>query len=209
MLSIAGEPIIKLLVDGIHHYIPSASHIINISHLADKFASLDPCKNSHINLSFSYENTPVGSVKTLYNLAHKSNFEKDILVIHGDLVLGKEYVEALANILKNEQHSIIFGHHRLGLAARSSIVLDIHKKVVSFSNEHQLDEAMHIVNSGIYYFKSQDLRNAYPLALSGEIPDTLVPLLIQKSELECRVIDLPRISIDSIESLNRAQEFFI
>jgi NDP-sugar pyrophosphorylase family protein len=209
MLTISGDPIIKLLIDGIQRHFPSASHIINISHLADKFAALKSRYNSEINLSYSYEHIPVGSVQTLFNLAHKSNFEKDILVIHGDLVLGKEYEEELANVLKNEQNSIIFGHHRFGFSARSSIVLDKDMTVVSFSNEPQLDEAMHVVNSGIYFFKSQDLRNAYSLDLSGEIPDTLIPVLIQNGALHGRVIDHPRISIDSIDSLNRAQEFFI
>jgi len=206
LLEVQGSSILERLLINADREFPGASHIVNISHLASSFTVL-PSQQNSINLSFSYEEEPIGSSRTLLNLAQATRFKHDVLVFHGDLVLSTSYFKKLAREISELDHSCVIGHVRKREFARSSIRFDSDGTVNFFENLSRFSEDAVVVNSGVYFFKSNDLRKFENATFEGEIPDEFLPLLIAESKLKCKIILEPRLSVDSIESLMKAQDF--
>ena len=117
----------------------------------------------------------------------------------------ERFVKVKLRNINESLSSIVFGHYRFGDKARSSIKIDQNSKVTSITNTRQNDNNQHIVNSGVYYFKYQDLKIFKAQNMSGEIADELLLALVNDQKLECHINTFPRISIDSLETLAEAQ----
>jgi histidinol phosphatase-like enzyme/CTP:phosphocholine cytidylyltransferase-like protein len=205
LIKIQGDKLLSRLISQAHDHEPTASHIVNISHLAHQFATFSSELKSSSNVSFVYEPVPIGSAKTLINLAKQSNFTKNILVIHGDLFLHPEYFKKIFSSIEESQNSIVFGHYRTGIKARSSIKIGQKNTVISVENKNQVDNDQHVVNSGVYFFRGIDLKILNEQNIDGEVADTLLSILAKENKLNCFINTLPRISIDSLASLAKAQ----
>ena len=204
LIEIQGKKILQRLITQVERYEPMAAHIVNISYLAKEFALLPKITKNSRNISFIYEPIPVGSVRSLLNLARQSNFTKNILVFHGDLFVSPTYIKSVLHAIRGASKSLVFGHYRAGFQARSSIKIDQHNQVTSIVNLRQADSNLHIVNSGVYFFRHQDLIKLETQYIDGEIADILLPLLAKEKILDCCINTFPRISIDSLDSLTEA-----
>jgi D-glycero-D-manno-heptose 1,7-bisphosphate phosphatase len=204
LLDVNGNFLVERLAMEINEYFPESSHLINISFLAEKFSLLAQRLNSKLDLLFAYEIEPLGSSETLMRVTQVFDSAPDILVLHGDLFLSRAYVKELSSLVRSAERSTIFGHYRESEFARSSIVTDEDGLVVSFINGKPKESGLHIVNSGIYLFKGSDLKSLNVLPDGGEIACSVVPELVEKRRLGCKVIDENRISVDSISALEAA-----
>lgn len=206
LLKIHGKEILLRLLSQVEQYLPNSAHIVNISYLAEKFAAVPQFRSCPNDISFVYEPIPAGSVNTLLNLAKMNNFANNILVLHGDLFVSARYIMYILDSINNPKSSIVFGHYRLGNEARSSIKIDKVNFVTSIKNQWQVDSNLHLVNSGVYFFRSQDLKKIATLKISGEIADILLPILAEQNLLSCLVNEYPRISLDSISKFYEANK---
>jgi CTP:phosphocholine cytidylyltransferase-like protein len=207
LLEIQGETILKRLIDGVEKNLKNVSHVVNISHLPSSFSRLQKSLGSEIDLTFSYEKTPIGSSKTLLNLAKSTDFQCNILVFHADLALSDKYFHELFSWFEQNLGSWVIGHLRPGHSARSTIEMDKNNFVNSFSNTIGHGESLQIVNSGIYFFSSEDLKIISRYDLHGEISDEILPILVKEQKLKCKVINESRLSIDHLDTLQLAQDF--
>ena len=207
LLEIQGETILQRLINGVEKNSPNASHVVNISHLPSSFSRLQKSVSSEIDLTFTYEKSPMGSSKTLLNLAKSTNFQCDIVVFHADLVLSNNYFSELFRWFDQNPGSWVIGHFRPGHSARSTIEMDANSLVNSFANTVGQGDSLHIVNSGIYYFSSQDLKLISRYDLHGGIADEILPILVEAQKLKCKIIKEARLSIDHLDALQLAQEF--
>ena len=207
LLEIQGETILKRLIHGIEKNLTNVSHVVNISHLPSSFSRLQKSLGSEIDLTFSYEKTPIGSSKTLLNLAKSTDFRCNILVFHADLALSDKYFHELSSWFEQNLGSWVIGHFRPGHSARSTIEMDANNIVNSFSNAIGHGDSLQIVNSGIYSFSSEDLEIIAKYDLHGEISDEILPILVKEQKLKCKVINESRLSIDHLDTLQLAQDF--
>ncbi len=207
LLEIQGETILKRLILDVEKNSPNTSHVVNISHLPSAFSRLQKSVGSEIDLTFSYEKSPMGSSKTLLNLAKASSFQCSIIVFHADLALSNKYFIELFRWFEQNPGSWVIGHFRPGHSARSTINMDANSFVNSFTNTIGEGDSLHIVNSGIYYFSSQDLEVISEYDLHGEISDEILPILVKERKLKCKIMKEARLSIDHLDTLQLAQDF--
>lgn len=207
LLEIQGKTILQRLIQGVEKISPNTSHVVNISHLPTSFSRLQKAVGSAIDLTFTYEKSPMGSSKTLLNLAKTTNFQSDIVVFHADLALSNNYFSDLFRWFDQNPGSWVIGHFRPGHSARSTINMDANSLVNSFANTVGHGDSLRIVNSGIYYFSSQDLKLISRYDLHGEIADEILPILVEARKLKCKIMKEARLSIDHLDTLQLAQEF--
>jgi NDP-sugar pyrophosphorylase family protein len=151
-----------------------------------------------------YESELLGSANTLFEFSLLA--EGTTLVLHGDLVLSDQYVNALMKEIDGVNENLVICHNRSAKNARSLVSRDDLGKVLKFENNFSsLDENKVLVNSGIYLF--QDLANlGNRPELKVEISDSVLMYLFKKGGLYAREIEEARISVDSIEKLEKAKE---
>ena len=207
LLDVQGQPLVAHTISVFSEFFPKASHIINISHLATNFSVLDLYLPPDCNLIFSYEHEPLGASRTLINLARQSNFSKNILVVHGDLLLSSDYVNAVSKEIFSAKSSTLFTHSRSAKNARSQVLSDQSGLVTGFFNETPILPGEVAVNSGVYFFTHEDLILLEKFESVAEISEGVLPKLIEARRLVSKHLNKPRISIDSFSALDEAQNF--
>jgi D-glycero-D-manno-heptose 1,7-bisphosphate phosphatase len=206
LLELNGKSILESLIKQIHYILPTASHIVNISYMPEQFVRLSNLLRTELDIIFSYEPKILGSANSVMNLAQNTEFSKDILVLHGDLLLSDEYIEKLSKVLKNCSTSIMINHIRTTDKARSNIEIEANNIVKSFTNYNNPNIEFNLVNSGIYFFKSSDLAKVSKLSIGSQITDSLLNILVEKKLISSFSIEEKRISIDSIETFQAAKK---
>jgi len=185
---------------------------ININHLAQCF--LDTSKVGSMNcIRFIYEKERLGSHNTLKLVSGFS--PRSLLVVHGDLVLSKnEAIKLVHSIHKNPDQSLMVVHERLQSEARSIVSLDSEGTIVNF---REVEVSSHLSepcysNSGIYYFSKTDLESLaleFRRPLGMDLSAYVIRQLISMRLLRSHSWNADRVSIDSLEALDRASRMLI
>jgi len=206
LLEIRGKTILSRLINGFGNNLQQAKHTVNISHFPEQFSKLNSELSPSIDLTYSYERLPLGGSQTVLNLANQGNYSNNFLVVHGDLYLSSDYILMVIAAISSSKHSIMFTHERVAGQARSEVVSSKAGLVLNFSNKVQNKKGTICVNSGIYYLMSKDLRNISSFRFPTEVSDGIIPKLIEQKRLKSVNLNLPRISIDSVDKLEQARK---
>jgi NDP-sugar pyrophosphorylase family protein len=200
----ANQTILYRLLRQFNNFFVSSEMWVNISTNAQFFLKYLSEVSENIRPNILYESELLGSANTLFEFSLLA--EGTTLVLHGDLVLSDQYVNALMKEIDGVNENLVICHNRSAKNARSLVSRDDLGKVLKFENNFSsLDENKVLVNSGIYLF--QDLANlGNRPELKVEISDSVLMYLFKKGGLYAREIEEARISVDSIEKLEKAKE---
>ena len=192
-------------------YFPDFELNVNISYLADKFIQSAKDLDHFQHMIFHWEPKVVGSEQTVRLLWQKEN--RDLLVIHGDLVLDDFGMQKLRERVEISSNFSFMVCHKRSLGQARSIVHTVDNLVVDFQELSESPEKTSkqevLVNSGIYWFTAVDLDRYFSLPNLNNIELTrgIVPFLVRLQSLRYYVWESGRISVDSIQSYERAQTY--
>lgn len=207
LIKIGSETILGRLNRQLTSAFPGSRIWVNISYKPESFMEEFSKYHQRCIPSIIWEPRILGGARTLdflYNISPGPT-----LVIHGDLVLGEEYVESLrAHLIRMAfSKSIIFCHTRPFRSARSVVEYDTNNFVTRFQERSGLpstsDETV-AVNSGVYFFAMRD----FPFKsfkYGSDIASSQVSELISRKTLSTILIEEPRVSIDSHHALSAAR----
>ena len=160
-LQVNTQSIVSRLFDQSSTFLKPTQIWINVGHNANTVLEALNNSSSLEKVRVIYEPHALGSLNTLCYLYN--NFPYDTLVFHGDLVMSDNYIKALcANIHLWGHESFVVYHRRLTRRARSQIA--VKKGYIHNFIEQRNSRGAHYsnVNSGIYFFKSSDLKLISP-----------------------------------------------
>ena len=203
-LSVNKHSIVSRLVAQSAKFLQPTYIWINIGHCAITVLEALNNSNSLDRVRFIYEPNLLGSLNTLCYLYGNSPI--DTLVIHGDLVLSNSYIKTLYENIESWRHeSFIIYHKRGSQIARSQIKVR-EGYIYEFSEREKTEESYYsYVSSGIYFFKSSDIKLLVPSLQQTQISPEGFRLLIAKSKLRgIYQSTSERIAVEDIFSLKRA-----
>jgi NDP-sugar pyrophosphorylase family protein len=203
LLQLYQENILERLIKQIYENFVNFDLYVNISYLALEIAGFITQLPLEMRPRLIWEETPSGSAVTVIRFA--SSIESSAtLVIHGDLVLSNFGVQELAKFFTHDSASTVVAHRRKRSQARS--ILQTSGSAVDSNIEIKREQVPLIgddsvlVNSGIYYLRTEDLRQLKLPAIGTDVSPFLIDELISKELLQYREWEWPRISIDSHEA---------
>jgi len=200
----ANQTILYRLLSQFSNFFVSSETWVNISTNAQFFLKYLSEVPENIRPNILYESELLGSANTLFDFT--SLADGRTLVLHGDLVLSNQYVKALMKEIDGVNENLVICHNRLAKDARSFVSKDDLGKVLKFENNFSsFDESKVLVNSGIYLFQDLADLGSRP-DLKVEISDSVLTHLFKEGSLYAREIEEARISVDSIEKLEKAKE---
>lgn len=210
LLEVNGEQILQRLLRQFGHVFEGSTLWVNISYKAEVFLASFGNLNIENSPRLIWETEPLGSALTVKSLMEIVN--SPLLVVHSDLVLSDDYVVEVRKTLEEARFrkNILFCHKRIAGEARSTVSIDGQFKVIAFQQgELGLVNQNHLVNvnSGIYFFCSWRNRGLNA-AIGTEITNYQIPLLINEESLMAKLNNKARVSVDSLESLEKARQFF-
>ena len=205
LLSIGDETILERLLRQCRTVFPGSTTFVNGSYLATQVA------NSLVSIPvlqrpyFIWEAQPHGTAISACRLYDAD--PADLLIIHGDLVITTEGLEAFRNHLLSTSSSVLATHRRRSNFARS-IVSHTGNRVVSIVEKTATDNLVSDetvpVNSGIYYFQTPHLSTISPPVPGENISPRLLNAVAATGNLEIWDWAYQRVSVDSFESLQSA-----
>lgn len=205
------KTILGRLSSQLSSYFPDFEPNINISYLADKFIQSAKDLERFQHMIFHWEPKVVGSEQTVRLLWQRES--RDLLVIHGDLVLDdfgmqklRERVEMYSNVSFMVCHKRNLGQARSIVHTRGNLVVNFQE--LSESPKKTSKQEV-LVNSGIYWFTALDLDKYFslPNLNNAELTRGILPFLVRLQSLRYYVWESGRISVDSIQSYERAQKY--
>lgn len=172
---------------------------VNTSYLPEKICS-HLAKMESNTLNILWEPTILGSASTLLEISKRVT--GDILVIHGDLVLSNSYIDELSKKVYSAKKSFVVCHLRDSTDARSVVQVSTDGNVKSLREKYKGRKGHQVLsNSGIYFFlANEDLSASKGL----DIVNSQLQSLISSNLLGSAVIHNPRVSVDSLYSLEQA-----
>jgi NDP-sugar pyrophosphorylase family protein len=205
LLKLNKESILARLIRQTNLIFPASNIYINCSYLAEEISRslLDlpvrdrPC--------LIWEERPLGTAVTAMRLY--ATLHSDMIVIHGDLVLELEGLRKFKKHIEMSQQSTVVTHKRDQSTARS-IVQTLDNKVigiVEINSEKKLEPGIDaLVNSGIYYLRSQDLQSVPSPLLGENVSPLIINSIAKRGQLgHCAWIGT-RISVDSFATYQDA-----
>jgi len=203
LLQLHQENILERLIKQISENFVNFDLYVNTSYLALEIAGFITQLPLELRPRLIWEEIPSGSAVTVIRFA--SSIESSaILVIHGDLVLSNFGMQELAKFFSDESSSIVVAHRRKRSQARSILQTSgsIVDSIMEIKGEQAplLGEDSVLVNSGIYYLRTEDLRQLKLPAIGTDVSPFLINELILRGLLQYREWKWPRISVDSHEA---------
>ena len=125
-------------------------------------------KKLGIKITFSVENTPLGTGGAIKNAGKKIN-EKSFIVINGDIITNID----LKKLLKKE-NSIA----AIQLKTKFGVLQTTDDKIIKFDEKKEIENLW--MNAGIYHLKKNTLKD---LPNKGDIEKTLFPNYAKKEKL--------------------------
>lgn len=213
LLEVSGVSLISRLIESMSNSSLFGRVFVNISHLPHKFVATRIPGNP----IYLYEQRLLGPTKSVLNLLEKE--PKDLLVIHGDLLLETHDLHAFAHFCQRQTQSQIVVHKRDLLKARSLVLFDDTNSVTECSGSpktrgfEKLKNSVFPANnsrevfsdSGIYFLKSDDTRIINPSLEDTNIRDGIMTPLMKEGLLRAYRWPGRRLSIETVDDLNMAQ----
>lgn len=204
-LKIDSYSIIQKLAMQLNVYFPDAEFIVNL-HYLPSFIIEDIFQiEMNFMVRFSYERNLLGPARSLHLISESLN--DDILVVHSDLVLSNQGVEAFSSFIReNAKNSVIVGHHR-----PSNLIRNRFKTIEGFaydlaestSNDQELWS--YLVDSGLYFISRHDLGSLPKFEIGQSIFSGPMRSIALTSKLKYFEWSYERIAVDSEVSLLEAR----
>lgn len=200
--------ILSRLVGQINDLFPNSRMLINFSYLSQSFINHKPLVPYLKKIDFSWEWKMLGGEETLRKAFR--DFQNDYLVIHGDLFLSLKGLQELKESMEfPSQASIMACHYRSIKDARSHVEVDgsLVRSFLEGRTETFETDTPILVNSGIYFFKKEDLTVYFnsEKSIHSELTKGIIPHLVKNKKLQFLNWSSDRIAIDSLESLEIAR----
>ncbi len=177
---------------------------INVGHNAITVLEALYYSNNLEKVRLIYEPNILGSLNTLCYL--HNNFPDDTLVFHGDLVMSDSYIKALYKNIELWGHeSFVVYHKRVTRHARSRIELK-NGYIQEFTEQKNTRGSYYsYVNSGVYFFKSSDVKLVSPPDQPTQIAPDGLRLIMNSSRLRAvHQSTSERIAVEDVLTLGKA-----
>lgn len=189
---------------------PDARIYINCSYQAYSVIGALSTFRDPSRLTFLWEREIMGTAWSLLNVHDHS--KRDLLAIHGDLVLAPEGIFSfVSDTYSDKDFSALAVHKRISSFSRSKV--DFHPRtqiVTEFTEIERRDMTIAKIandpeiwsNSGIYLFRSQHLRGFQKSAAkSQDVPNLVVASLAEKGLLKAICFKGARHSVEKATDL--------
>ena len=209
MLRLSGKPLLEHTIIHLSNY-GICNIIINLHYFADEIISYfkDGSKWG-IKITYSYEETPLGTAGAVKNVENNLTGIDDFLVLYGDVICNENYKDfikfhkskkdAVASIIlhkRNRSNSIV------EMDNKSMIIRFIERPDKEIKNKNQ-----NWVNSGLYSFNKKIL-NYIPQKVFCDFPKDIFPILVSEGCLYGYELKGYRCSIDSPKRYIKVQNDF-
>jgi NDP-sugar pyrophosphorylase family protein len=203
ILAIPGGNILQRLILQVSPFVDMSDIWINVSTLPNQMIKSISQIEKATKLNILWEPELLGSSLTFYEM--RKLFNDDFLIIHGDLVLSNSYVLRLWELLNNTSESLLICHGRQLSNARSIVEISKHGLVYRLLEAPTMNSRNGEVlcNSGIYFVQAEE-KFEYDYIPKGDLVKNQIQTLISQKKLFAKVIEEPRIAVDSPEALSAA-----
>ena len=202
------ETILVRLIRQFQSFVPIPNIWVNISAHSQVFLEYLSTLSKQARPKILLEPQLLGAANTIFEIS--KFIDGPLLVVHGDLVLSKEYVIELVQEIETVPRFYVVCHFRSQDRARSQITTQDSNCVIEFKNSRDLkvDHSPVLVNSGIYFFPDINDIGVRP-GFGTEIADSILQYLIARKKLYALKLELKRLSVDSHKQLQEAKKMVI